>query len=73
MHYSNFRNIHTDSAHPMLKRIYSILETFQTTSEFPINIHYFNFREIHTDNAHPCYDESIQFWALFKQRVCFPF
>ena len=38
MHYSNFRNIHTDSAQPMLKRIYSILETIQITSEFPILI-----------------------------------
>ena len=32
--YSNFRNIYTESAQPMQCRIYSILETFQTTSEF---------------------------------------
>ena len=58
--YFNFRYIHTDSAHPMLKRIYLILETFQTTSEFPILIFFILILDTFIQIVHtPCYDESI--------------
>ena len=63
IHYSNFRDIHTNSAHPILKRIYSILETFQTTSEQ--TMHYSNFRNIHTDSAQP------MLWRIYSILVTF--